>query len=86
MRTGRVLTYVLIAMLPILLVLGIWWGGHPEDLPGFARSGLVAHAEARVVDEALERISSDYYRPVGIGSLSNASLGGAVASLHDRFS
>jgi carboxyl-terminal processing protease len=86
MRTGRVLTYVLIAMLPILLVLGVWWGGHPEDLPSFARSGLVAHAEARVVDEALERISADYYRPVGIGSLSNASLSGAVASLHDRFS
>ncbi len=86
MRTGQVLTYVLIAMLPILLVLGVWWGGHPEDLPSFARSGLVAHAEARVVDEALERISADYYRPVGIGSLSNASLSGAVASLHDRFS
>ena len=86
MHTGRALTYVLIAMLPILLVLGVWWGGHPEDLPSFARSGLVAHAETRVVDEALERISADYYRPVGIGSLSNASLSGAVASLHDRFS
>lgn len=86
MPVGRALTYVLIAMLPILLVLGVWWGGHPEDLPSFARSGLVAHAETRVVDEAIERISSDYYRPVSVGSLSDASLAGAVASLHDRFS
>jgi carboxyl-terminal processing protease len=86
MSSGRRLTYVLIAMLPILLVAGVWWGGHPEDLPGFARSGLVAHAETRVVDEAIERISSDYYRPIPTSSLANASVAGAVASLHDRFS
>jgi carboxyl-terminal processing protease len=70
-----------------VLVAGVWWGGHPEDLPGFARgSGLVAHADTRVVDEAIERISSDYYRPVGTGALANASVAGVVASLHDRFS
>jgi carboxyl-terminal processing protease len=86
MSSRRRLTYVLIAMLPVLLVVGVWWGGHPEDLPGFARSSLVAHADTRVVDEAIERISSDYYRPVGSGSLANASVAGAVASLHDRFS
>jgi carboxyl-terminal processing protease len=82
----RRLTYVLVAMLPILLVAGVWWGGHPEDLPGFARSSLVAHADTRVVDEAIERIAGDYYRPVGRGSLANASVTGAVASLNDRFS
>jgi carboxyl-terminal processing protease len=82
----RRLTYVLVAMLPVLLVAGVWWGGHPEDLPGFARSSLVAHADTRVVDEAIERISSDYYRPVSTSSLANASVAGAVASLHDRFS
>jgi carboxyl-terminal processing protease len=86
MSSRRRLTYVLIAMLPVLLVFGVWWGGHPEDLPGFARSSLVAHADTRVVDEAIERISSDYYRPVGSGALANASVAGAVASLHDRFS
>jgi carboxyl-terminal processing protease len=73
-------------MLPVALVVGVWWGGHPEDLPTFARSSLVAHADTRVVDEAIERIASDYYRPVGTGSLANASVAGAVASLHDRFS
>jgi carboxyl-terminal processing protease len=86
MSSCRRLTYVLIAMLPVLLVVGIWWGGHPEDLPAFARSRLVAHADTRVVDEAIERIAGDYYRPVGSGSLANASVAGAVASLRDRFS
>ena len=86
MSSRRRLIYVLAAMLPILLVVGVWWGGHPEDLPSFARSGLEAHGETRVVDEALERISSDYYRPVSTASLANASVAGAVASLHDRFS
>jgi carboxyl-terminal processing protease len=80
------LTVVLLVMLPILLVLGVWWGEHPEDLPAFAQSGLVAHGETRVVDEAIERISDDYYRPVSTSSLANASVAGAVASLHDRFS
>jgi carboxyl-terminal processing protease len=86
MSSRRRLTYVLVTMLPVLLVAGVWWGGHPEDLPAFARSSLVAHADTRVVDEAIERISDDYYRPVGRGALANASVAGAVASLHDRFS
>jgi carboxyl-terminal processing protease len=86
MSSRRRFTYVLVAMLPILLVAGVWWGGHPEDLPAFARSGLVANADTRVVDEAIDRISSDYYRPIPRSSLTNASVAGAVASLDDRFS
>ena len=46
----------------------------------------MAHADTQVVDEAIERISSDYYRPFPKSSLANASVAGAVASLHDRFS
>jgi carboxyl-terminal processing protease len=72
--------------LPVLLILGIWLGGHPEDLPSFARNAFVADHATRVVDEAINRISSDYYRPVAKGSLANASVAGAVASLDDRFS
>ncbi len=86
MSARRRLIYVLVAMLPVLLVSGVWLGGHPEDLPAFARSGLVAHDDTRVVDEAIDRISSDYYRPVPRSSLTNASVAGAVASLDDRFS
>jgi carboxyl-terminal processing protease len=77
---------VLAVALPLLLVLGVWLGGHPEDLPSFARRAFVADHETRVVDEAIRRIASDYYRPVAKGRLANSSISGAVASLGDRFS
>src|ERR1700730_8153136 len=77
---------VLAVALPVVLVGGIWLGGHPQDLPAFARNALVADHSTRVVDEAIERISSRYYRPVAKGQLVDASIAGAVASLGDRFS
>jgi carboxyl-terminal processing protease len=82
------LAAVLVAVVAALavLALGVWWGGHPEDLPAFAQRVFVANRDTRVVDEALARIRHDYYRPVGAGSLSDASIAGAVASLGDRFS
>ena len=70
----------------VLLLAGIWLGGHPEELPGFARSLFVADRQTRVVDEAINRITSDYYRPVAKQRLADASVAGAVASLGDRFS
>ncbi len=81
------LIVVLAVLLPILLVVGVWLGGHPEDLPAFARSSAFEkNHQTRVVDEALAHISSDYYRPIGKSQLANASISGAVASLNDRFS
>ena len=80
------LTFILALMLPVLLVAGLWLGGHPEDLPGFVRNAFVTDQKTRVVDEALQRIGSDYYRPISTGQLSDASISGVVASLHDRFS
>jgi carboxyl-terminal processing protease len=80
------LTAVLVALLPIALVAGIWLGGHPDRLPGFARNALVADHQTRVVDEAIQRIANDYYRSIPTSRLSDASLAGVVSSLGDRFS
>jgi carboxyl-terminal processing protease len=77
---------VLVLALPVLLVAGIWLGGHPEDLPGFARNAFVANHDTRVVNEALGRMVDEYYRPLSASQLANASIAGAVASLGDRFS
>ena len=85
-RRRQPLLAVLAVALPVLLVLGVYLGGHPEDLPGFARNAFVADHETRVVDEAINRIASDYYRPIAKSRLTNASIAGAVASLGDRFS
>jgi carboxyl-terminal processing protease len=80
------LTAVLALLLPILLALGLWLGGHPQDLPGFLRSAFVEDHQTLVVDEAIDRIASDYYRPISTSKLANASIAGVVTSLGDRFS
>jgi carboxyl-terminal processing protease len=78
---------VLIALVVVLaLVAGVWLGGHPEDLPAFARSAFVSDHETRVVDEAINTIANDYYRPISKDRLAETSIGGVVASLGDRFS
>ncbi len=80
------LTVVLAALLPALLLAGLWLGGHPEYLPGFVRDVFVANHQTLVVDEAIERIEHDYYRPISARQLSDASISGMVSSLGDRFS
>jgi carboxyl-terminal processing protease len=85
-RKRQPLITAMAVMLPVLLVGGVWLGGHPNDLPEFARSTFEANHQTQVLDEALARISSDYYRPIAESQLANASITGAVASLGDRFS
>jgi carboxyl-terminal processing protease len=85
-RRGKPLLAALAVALPVLLVGGIWLGGHPEDLPAFARNAFVSDRSTRVVDEAINRIASDYYRPVTKGHLADASIQGVIGSLGDRFS
>ena len=85
-RRRKPLLAALAVALPVLLVGGIWLGGHPEDLPAFARNAFVSNRSTRVVDEAINRIASDYYRPVAKGHLADASIAGVIASLGDRFS
>jgi len=79
-------TALAVLLLLLLLLLGIWLGGHPSDLPGFLRSSFESNHDTLVVDEAIDRISSDYYRPISKAQLSSASIAGVVASLGDRFS
>jgi carboxyl-terminal processing protease len=67
-----------------MLIAGVWWGGHPQDLPGFLR-GLVP-SSTRVMNEALNDVQHDYYRRVPSSQLVNASIQGMVGQLDDRFS
>jgi carboxyl-terminal processing protease len=77
---------VLATLLPVLLLGGLWLGGHPKYLPAFLRDAFVSNHQTLVVDEAIERIERDYYRPISAGQLSGASISGMVSSLGDRFS
>jgi carboxyl-terminal processing protease len=77
---------VLVFLAPVLLLAGLWLGGHPEHLPGFLKKAFVANHSTLVVDEAIDRVASDYYRPIPVSALSDASITGIVKSLGDRFS
>jgi carboxyl-terminal processing protease len=68
------------------LIVGIWWGGHPKELPTFIRDALVDDSNARVYEEALDVIDADFYRRVDRDALLNASLAGAIERLKDPFS
>jgi carboxyl-terminal processing protease len=86
MRRRRSPVPVLVVLLPVLLVAGIWLGGHPSTLPGFVRDAFVDDGDAQVYDEAVDLITRDYYRKVDRENLLDESLGAAVKSLDDQFS
>jgi carboxyl-terminal processing protease len=85
-RPRRSLTPFLVVLAPLLLVLGVWLGGHPRNLPDPVRDLLVGDERGQVYDEALETINDNYYRKVDEDELLDKSLGAAVKSLDDRFS
>jgi carboxyl-terminal processing protease len=86
MRRRRSLVPLLVILLPVLLVAGIWLGGHPENLPSGVRDTLVADTDGRVYEEAIDTLERDYYRKVDRKKLLDQSLEQAVGSLDDRFS
>ncbi|MGH2877479.1 MAG: S41 family peptidase, partial [Solirubrobacteraceae bacterium] len=71
----------------VLLLVGLWFGGHPSWLPGPVRSVFVSqdHSDA-LVNRVLGMIERDYYRKVPRSQLINRGLAGAVASLDDPYS
>src|SRR6478672_10798147 len=82
----RLRTTLLILFVPLALILGVWLGGHPDWLPGFARNSLVADTNGRLYEEAVDKIEADYYRKVDRDQLLDTSLEKAVESLDDQFS
>src|SRR3954447_24481629 len=85
-RRRRYPASLLAVLIPLALVLGVWLGGHPDRLPGFARETLVADSDGRLYEQAVDTIERDYYRKVDRKALLNKSLGAAVESLQDQFS
>jgi carboxyl-terminal processing protease len=77
---------VIAVLVPVLLVTGIWLGGHPGVLPGFVRDRLVDDGDAQVYEEAVDIIKRDYYRDIKRDQLLDKSLGAAVKSLDDQIS
>ncbi|HTX13411.1 MAG TPA: S41 family peptidase [Solirubrobacteraceae bacterium] len=71
----------------VLLLAGIWLGGHPSDLPAPLRSGIFGTRQSQIVtQQALDILTSRYYRPLNRSKLVDLSLSGMVAGLDDRYS
>jgi carboxyl-terminal processing protease len=85
-RRRRSYTPLLVVLAPVLLIAGIWLGGHPTNLPGFARDAFVGDSEGQLYDEALDTIADNYYRKVDKDDLVDKGLEAGVKSLDDRFS
>jgi len=67
------------------LIAGLWFGGHPKDLPGPVRDAFVQDDHA-LRAEIIDSIEDNYYKPVSDKKLEESSLKGIVSSLHDPFS
>jgi len=83
-RSFRVAAAVAAALL--VLLLGIYLGGHPSLLPPPLRSSLLDNTDGSLVHEATDIITHDYYRQVNRTQLVNTGLAAAVASLNDPYS
>jgi carboxyl-terminal processing protease len=70
----------------VVLLVGIWLGGHPGWIPGSVRNAFVEDSGGQLVNEALSIVSRDYYRTVNRTKLVNTGMAAMVASLNDPFS
>lgn len=71
----------------VMLLVGIWLGGHPSDLPSPLRGGPFESRRAEpVTEQALNILTSRYYRPLDRSSLVDVGLSGMVTSLDDPYS
>jgi carboxyl-terminal processing protease len=83
-RVPRIFT--LIVLILVVLVGGIWLGGHETWLPSPLRSSVAADKQASLVHQVLDDIQTDYFRKVNRTQLVNNGLSAMIASLHDPFS
>jgi carboxyl-terminal processing protease len=86
-RRQRVPRLVLVVLGVLVLLVGVWFGGHPSWLPGPIRSAFVSqNSDDKLVNQVLGLIQNDYYRKVARSQLIDKGLQAAVASLGDPYS
>jgi carboxyl-terminal processing protease len=83
-RAPRIIGIVVLTL--IVLWLGIWLGGHPGWMPTGLRNAFVEDSNGRLVNDALNAITENYYRQVSRRQLLNKGMAAMVASLNDPYS
>jgi carboxyl-terminal processing protease len=75
-----------VVALAVVLLLGVWLGGHPSWIPSGLRGTFEDQGGPQIVNEVLGELSKNYYRKINRNDLINKGLAAAVASLHDPYS
>ena len=70
----------------LVLLIGIFLGGHPNLLPSPLRSAFVDNGNDALVNQVENMLVDDYYRPLNRSQLTNEGLTAMVASLNDPYS
>jgi carboxyl-terminal processing protease len=70
----------------VVLLIGVWLGGHPGWIPASVRSTFVDDGNGQLVNQVLDTLSRDYYRKINRNQLTNKGLGAMVGSLNDPYS
>jgi carboxyl-terminal processing protease len=83
-RSQKILVRLAIGL--VVLLIGVWLGGHPGWLPSGVRSTFEGNGNGQFVNQVLDMLSKDYYRPVDRSQLVNKGLAAAIASLSDPYS
>jgi carboxyl-terminal processing protease len=83
-RKPRIVISVLAGL--VVLVIGVWLGGHSGWMPSSIRSAFVSNNSDPLVNQVIGLLQRDYYRPLNRTQLVNKGLAGMVASLDDPYS
>ena len=67
------------------LVVGLFLGGHPGDLPGPIRDTFVDRSDTRLTEEVMNEIRDNYWKPTTNGDLQNASGHGILNHLKKKY-
>lgn len=70
----------------LILLVGIWLGGHPGALPSPLRGAFFQDNPNRLEDQVLDTLLGQYYRPLTRSQLVDKGLSAMVASLNDPYS
>jgi carboxyl-terminal processing protease len=83
-RNPRLATRVALGL--VVLLIGVWLGGHPGWIPSSLRSTFVGGGNGQLVNQVLDMLQRDYYRKIDRSQLTNKGLSAIVASLDDPYS
>jgi carboxyl-terminal processing protease len=70
----------------LILVLGVWLGGHPSWLPSGLRGTFTDDSNGQLMQDVLHILQRDYYRPISASQLESKGISGTIASLRDPYS